>query len=525
MRNLLPVSLFGQRAWLPLLIAMVLVVVYLPLLSAGFYSDDWTFLAWSKHGDGPLGFFIYDHSFTYMYRPVAMTSWWGMTLIAGLEAHWHYLFALLVHTGSSLLGVLWLRRQGASTFVQVLALLALLAHPTSGATVAWLADRFDLMMSFGVMLGIYSLSHLDEQPRRAFLGLMLGLLVAVGSKETGLILVPIGLSGLLLSALSGKRKFVYGSVVLLFTALYFAARKLVLGSLGGITSGDSVIAPFVNGAWLWFENLPQALAGQGSPAALGVVLLLLLAVLLCALLWNMNWAQRLVVAQLLMVVAGLAVLQAPVTQIVLDQPEPFRSVVNFRFYYLAILALILLVTYLLAQWPKSSSRAYLLPVSAVLSLPLLACWLWWGHTAVVHWSGWTGAQERDKALAAVNALVQDPDLLAMAAEPATCLVRMQGVSQVHSDVHGYSDLMLKAHLDRNSPLVNCVFASEKEPWKAISLWQEGVITGSVNGLSQNRSDSYRSGRLALHTKLARDADKWRWKSYCYASDGFTDKCL
>jgi len=525
MRNLLPVSLLGQRAWLPLLIAVVWAVVYLPLLSAGFYSDDWTFLAWSKHGDGPLGFFIYDHSFTYMYRPVAMTSWWGMTLIAGLEAHWHYAFALLVHTASSLLGVLWLRRQGASPFVQALALFALLAHPTSGATVAWLADRFDLMMSFGVMLGIYSLSHLDERPGRAFLGLMLGLLVAVGSKETGLILVPIGLSGLLFSALSGKRKLVYGSVVLLFTAIYFTARKLVLGSLGGIASGDSVIAPFVNGAWLWFENLPQALAGQGAPAVLGVVLLLLLMVCLLALLWNLNWAQRLVVAQLLMVVAGLAVLQAPVTQIVLDQAEPFRSVVNFRFYYLAVLALILLVAYLLAQWPESSSRSYLLPVSAVLSLPLVACWLWWGHAAVNHWSAWTGAQERDKALAAVNALAQDPGLLAMAAEPATCLVRMQGVSEAHSDVHGYSDLMLKSHLDRNSPLVSCVFASENEPWKAISLWQEDGNTNPINGLSQNRSDSYRSGRLALHTKLSKDAEKWAWKSYCYTSGAFTDKCL
>ncbi|MCG8466163.1 MAG: hypothetical protein MI750_15125 [Xanthomonadales bacterium] len=520
MRNLLNASLGGQRYWLFLLLLLLLLVVYLPLLSAGFYSDDWTFLAWSRHGDGPLGFFVYDHSFTYMYRPVAMTSWWSVTQLAGLEAHWHYLFAILLHVGSVLLGVLWLRRQGVSWVLQMLALAALLAHPTSGATVAWLADRFDLMMSFGVMLGLFSLSYLEVRPQQASIGVLLALLIAIGSKETGLILVPIALSTLLICDLSIKRRVILAGSILLLTLIYFIARKLVLGSLGGITSGGGVIQAFLKGAWLWFGQLPQAFAGQGMPVWLGAGLLLVLLLGLLGFAFTASWRQRLLVLQLLFVVAGLALLQAPVTQIVLDQAEPFRSVVNYRFYYLAVMALVLLSAYLLHVLTVSNKLGWYQPAPVVLALPLIVAWVSLGFVGTKAWAGWTGAEARDRVLMAVKETLQAPELIAISQLSETCLVRLTGAADKHTDMHGYSDLMVKAHIRRDSPLVDCVFASEKEPWKAISLWQSEQDASYQNGLSQNRSDSYRSGRLALHTKLSKDAHHWAWKSYQYQNQKF-----
>src|SRR5690606_20816069 len=122
-----------RRAWwlVPLLAPWL---VLWPLCGAGFTGDDWSFLALSRHGDGPLGFFLHDHSFTYLYRPVAMSLWWGSTALFGAEPAGHYVVNLLLHGGNAALVALLVRAGGGGRALALGIAVLFALHPVGAAT-------------------------------------------------------------------------------------------------------------------------------------------------------------------------------------------------------------------------------------------------------------------------------------------------------------------------------------------------------------------------------------------------------
>lgn len=523
------ISSIQSRPWLLVAfllacLSFVLFVIYIPLSTAGFYSDDWTFLALSRHGDGPLGFFVYDHSFTYMYRPVAMSSWWATTQIFGLAAAGHYLFASLIHLLTASLAVFLLLRLQVRLWCCVGLGALLIAHPTSAITVAWLADRFDLLMSFGVMLGLVGASLLRDHFRLSVALMLLASLVALCSKETGLALMPLLALGIWFGARERRVAVVLIASFVVLGLVYFLARKLVLGSLGGIAVEGGGYWFLWYGVKYWFLHLPQALVGVDSPYWLGVLILLFACVMSVYGFVRGSQQKKVVIAQLVLLVVMVAVLQSPVTQVILQQDEPFRSVVNFRFFYLGVMALLALIVLGLDSLLvlRESSSQFNFRFGAAFALVMLSVFMWGAlsRAELTKWSAWTGADERMDVLLATAELAVSPEVKRYTAEPMGCLVRLVGAKEMHTDLPGYSDLMVKALLPPGSAAVDCIFATEVEPWKAMTQWQTYQSAGADSKVPSQREYSFRSGRLAVHAKTNRDAANWEWRLYQYVDGAF-----
>lgn len=513
--NKITTASLSSAARLGVLIVLA-VLVYGALLKSGFYSDDWTFLTLARHGDGPLGFFVHDHSLTYMYRPVALMSWWGLVQLGDVNAGLHYGFALLVHClNAFLLGALAIRWGMARVGALVLSML-FLVHPATGATVSWLADRFDLMMSLGVLLLLWSSRALARSGNGRWWWVIVGaVLLAVGSKETGLSTLPLLGLAALCQAISWRHRIGVFILMLLFVIAYFAVRAHVLGSLEGIADKAGSLMALLHGTALWFKYLPEvlfAVPGQGWLA--GLLLLWLLPI--GWVLWRRDWARLLIVVQLMSLLGLLALMQAPVTSIVLDQKSPFQSLVNYRFYYLAVAASLLLFG-LCLQWlveAYGDRRAWSGRVLVTFVLLVTLSWGVSSHQAAQLWQQRTAGVDR---LAVANAALSLAESLPDSAGDA-CLIRLMGASEVHTDLPGYSDLMVKAQLPTGHPALNCVFASEKMPWKIMTQWQ--AYSDGELGIPAGREYSFHSGVLAVHVKTAADADEWQWRRYTYTDNSF-----
>lgn len=492
------------------------VLVYGALLKSGFYSDDWTFLTLAKHGDGPLGFFVHDHSLTYMYRPVALMSWWGLVHLGDVNAGLHYGFALLVHSlNAFLLGALAIRWGMARIGAFLLSILFLL-HPAAGATVSWLADRFDLMMSLGVLLVLWSSRGLVRSGSGRWWWVIAGaVLLAVGSKETGLSALPLLGLAVLCGAMGWRHRIGVFLLMLIFVIAYFVVRAHVLGSLEGIADKAGSLMALLHGTALWFRCLPKVLfafAGQGWQA--GLLLLWLLPI--AWVVWRRDWARLLIVVQLMSLLGLLALMQAPVTSIVLDQESPFQSLVNYRFYYLAVAASLLLFGLCLQWLVEAYGDRHFWSGGALVALILVVA-LNWGvssYQAAWLWQQRTAGADRLAVANAARSLAESlPD-----SAGGGCLIRLTGASGIHTDLPGYSDLLVKAQLPSGHPALNCVFASERMPWKVITQWQS-YIEGGL-GIPAGREFSFHSGVLAVHVKTAADADEWQWRRYTYADNSF-----
>ena len=135
------------------------------------------------------------------------------------------------------------------------------------------------------------------------------------------------------------------------------------------------------------------------------------------------------------------------------------------------------------------------------------------------WAGWTGAEKRDQLLISVLGLLDKVGEGIESGRSEPCLVRLLGAGDQHTDLAGYSDLMVKSHLPRDSKLVDCIFATEREPWKAMTTWDEFAKIGDSFGPSR-RDWTFKSGRLAVHVKTHLDAQQWEWQELRWVDGRF-----
>src|SRR6185312_186903 len=150
------------QGWI--LITLVALAAYLPTLRNGFVWDDDTFLtdnALIKAPDGLRRFWLTTEPPDYW--PVTSTTLWAEWRLWGRNATGYHVTNLLLHIAEA--GLLWgilrrLRAPGA-----LFAALLFAAHPVNVESVAWIAQRKNLMAMLFALGTVWFFLDAEERPQ------------------------------------------------------------------------------------------------------------------------------------------------------------------------------------------------------------------------------------------------------------------------------------------------------------------------------------------------------------------------
>lgn len=355
-----------RRAW-PLLVLAALAVVAVPLLQAGFHTDDWIWLAIVRHLDNPLPVYGTGILHEYFYRPSSVALWWLAERLAGHASAGHYLVDIAVHAASCVMLVVALRAYRVGLAAALIAGVLFALAPAALGTVSWLSNRNELL---AVAAGFGFLLLLERAlDRRAWmLPMMLALAVSVSSKETGLVFASAGLLRLAWARREGGGFSPWLWIgALLPVAGLFVLRRLTLLPVGVAISPSTAPA----GVLGWFQTLPSALAGFTAAPWLVVALacaLVLLAVFI-VLTARAQPGRRLplAIAGCLLLLPPL--LQWPITHLVFADAGARLFTENLRFFYLASAALAMLLAVVIDRRERRSRTAAVSLVVLALIVP------------------------------------------------------------------------------------------------------------------------------------------------------------
>jgi len=221
-------------------------MLYLPALAHGFVWDDNDFLTdlpylrdpelWLQQVFQPL--FVSQNYF----RPLPLLSFVAEARLSGLDPFVFHFTNLLLHAANTTLVVLLVRAAlpaGVAAMTAAAAGLLFAVHPALVENVAWISDRFDLLMVFFVLLALLCDSRLHRPFLRAA-AVGSAFLLALLSKESAvvlLVLLPLW-QGLRHSANTGWRPWQRDAwpradvtvwlALLLSLAAYLAMRQIAL---------------------------------------------------------------------------------------------------------------------------------------------------------------------------------------------------------------------------------------------------------------------------------------------------------
>jgi protein O-mannosyl-transferase len=137
-------SPLDRRGWLAGLLVLVGVVAYLPMLRNGFVWDDDTFLTKNvliKAPDGLWRFWFSTQPSDYW--PVTSTTLWVEWRLWGMHAVGYHVTNLILHVAEGLM--LWSVLRRLKVPGAYLAALLFVVHPVNVESVAWIAQRKNLM--------------------------------------------------------------------------------------------------------------------------------------------------------------------------------------------------------------------------------------------------------------------------------------------------------------------------------------------------------------------------------------------
>lgn len=462
-----------RRLW-PLLPLAALAATGLPLLYAGFHSDDWIWLAIVRHLDHPFAPYVTGILHEYFYRPSSIALWWLGERLAGQHAGGHYLLDLGVHAASCLLLVALLRGWSVRPLPSLLAGGLFALAPAALGTVAWLSNRNELL---AVAAGLGALLVLERAPRRpvGLWAVALLLWLSLSSKETGVVFVAAGLLRLLRARRGGVTVTAWSwPALLLPLAGLFLMRRLTLWSTGvSISPAD---APA--GVAGWWQALPAAMTGfADATAGHAAVVLLALVVVAGAVLGA--WAQprlRLPLCQAGLFLLLPPLLQWPITHLVFADAGARVFTENLRFFYLATAALGMLLA-VAADRPARRRRQ----TATVLAALLVLLPAGWGAQRLVQaWvrsTGHTSAQ--------ILALARP---VARESYPDGCLVQLER-EDWPTAFPTFADAIVKFAAPRGASVLGCAVFTQQPPahtllprrlcsasaWPALTLrGQQGV---------------------------------------------------
>src|SRR5438034_1955422 len=149
-------------------LAALTLAAFWPVLHNGFISFDdtayvtengrvlaglnWDNVAWA-FGTGYFG----------NWHPVTWLSHMLDVQLFELDAGLHHLHSLLLHTGSAVLLFLALKRMSGATWPSAFVAALFAVHPLRVESVAWIAERKDVLSVFFGLLSLYAYARYAEQ--------------------------------------------------------------------------------------------------------------------------------------------------------------------------------------------------------------------------------------------------------------------------------------------------------------------------------------------------------------------------
>ncbi|MCB1560018.1 MAG: hypothetical protein KDI75_02785 [Xanthomonadales bacterium] len=508
--NIHTASAVGNSPWerrLAVLLPFVAVgVAFAPALGAGFMADDWAILALARHGGSGWDYFFTDHTATYSYRPNGMLVWHLVIQLFGWTALPQYAVQFLLHGSNAALLALLLLRLGATPWRAALLGLVYALHPIASGTVLWLADRFDLIAVNGTLLLLLSLDAWRCGRRGALLLVLLSAAWAAGAKEVALAVLPAALAWVWLAGKGrprGERVAVALAATLPFAAA-LAMRWLIFGSSGVDRTGSALTLSqsVLTGGSAWIHSLPMALIGSNPGMLITLLAGVLLLVVLVLSAWNASQPAAMTEHRLALV-AGLALvvfpalLQSPVTAVMLVSPDPLGLSSNMRFFYLALAGLI--IGSVPIRWTSAGLRW--IPASIMLVVVVLLALPAWN--AAVAWRRVSVTPIKQQLATAIGEAIR-----ASRYQPG-CMLYIEDIPEDEQDVSLYADSIAKAQLPPGDPRFDCLVVSSSLTLLAltsprVSRLPAGVAARPVAGIPERvrglklASRAIMNGRIQVH---------------------------
>lgn len=430
-----------------------------PLLRAMPVADDWGFIALARHLSSPLDLYLYDHSSSYFYRPNAMLLWWLTGQAFGADFAAHYAINTALQSACALVVGVAAYNAGART-APALALAALFAvHPTAIGTAAWLADRFDLSCTLATLGAIAACERALKTGAGRWLVVLLAA-VAAGCKETAILLLP---ALTLRLAYPSERSWTWRLTLLAGAAAPFAAmlmaRSLLLEGVALTTGTTDMLATVSSGTWAWLRSVPtMTLLAIERGSIANALAVLAMAASGAAVVAAIKWEAWRPLAPLMALAWLPGLVQSPVAGAVLATDAALLEPVNFRFFHLALAALLSAVAVAYSLLTDAKPRPKLAGVAlATCLIAVLSCAV--AARAVANaWADRSLGAEGQLARAAGLTLAQRSDW------PPRCRVYLLGSFAHPGNFYGFADAVVKAQIAPDSTLASCVVMAERAPW-------------------------------------------------------------
>ncbi len=423
---------------------------------AGFIADDWFFLALGNHVASPGTFFVADHSLTYFYRPFGVLSWWGIAQVFGDAPLPQYALNLVLHAINAALVSLLAHRLGAQKLLSMVVGLLFAIHPTFLPAALWLSDRFDLLATAFVLGGLIAVTGMSSKAHGILLATVMALLGS-GSKELSVVLIPaVAIALAFLRDLGPRRRLALLCLVALafvpmLTARYYLVPEVEL-SLGNTDRLPAIL----DGAIAWLRWFPRALLGLEAVGPMMALVVAGIGLALCVMAYRRTVRDQAGIALLVSLAALLplaALIQSPVTSLILAGEDPLRYAANGRFYYLAGAAFLPLLASGVAEL-VSRGRAYGIAFAV------------FGAAVGVGWSVLSTTMADRLAVQALRGTAVAAAVVRATPSPpefGPCLVSVVGVPADVEGFSGFVDVAVKAQLHQTDARLNCIFRTEDGP--------------------------------------------------------------
>jgi protein O-mannosyl-transferase len=252
----------SRQIWVLLIILILTILVYSPVLNAGFVNLDDNGYIYSNPDVVSGGFQSLTHFFSNFYvghyLPLTMLSFKIDHVLFGLNAHGYHIVNLILHLINTILVFLLIQKLFREKQITLIITALFALHPMHVESVAWISERKDVLYSFFLILSlIYYLKYIMENnnPKYYYVSIITFVL-ALLSKSAAVVLPLI----LILTDFAINRKFekkiILEKIPFFLIALLFAILTLFSQDVGG--KGSEVFLRFSG-----FEKLIFAIYAFG----------------------------------------------------------------------------------------------------------------------------------------------------------------------------------------------------------------------------------------------------------------------
>ncbi|MBN1233736.1 MAG: hypothetical protein JXA60_10325, partial [Candidatus Coatesbacteria bacterium] len=214
--------------------------LYMPLLDAEFFLDDYLHLIIVKENINPLNVFAKDFMLGAFYRPIVYFVWKINYVFFNINPRMYYFINIVILIGNSLLLLFIMHLSKMNKLISFFAVCIWIVNPITATGTVWLSSRYDLVSTFFLLSSIlfYVLFHLGGRWKLYILSLIFALL-SYFSKESCLSLPLLIIAFYLkIEKKAGLKDKFLGIIVftipyILLALLFMFIRLEVLGNWGG----------------------------------------------------------------------------------------------------------------------------------------------------------------------------------------------------------------------------------------------------------------------------------------------------